>query len=39
MTGGGSTSNVVLYTISSSLAEYLQIDPSEVIVGFVAQQF
>ena len=39
MTGGGSTSNVVLYTISSSLAEYLQIDASEVIVGFVAQQF
>ena len=39
MTGGGSTSNVVLYTISSSLAEYLQIDSSEVIVGFVAQQF
>jgi len=28
MTGSGSTSNVVLYTISSSLAEYLQIDKS-----------
>jgi hypothetical protein len=37
--GGGSTSNVVLYTISSSLAEYLEIDPSEVIVGLLGKQF
>lgn len=39
ITGGGSTSNVVFYTISSSVAEYLEIDPSEVIVGFVDKQF
>jgi len=39
LTGGGGTSNLILYVVDPSIVEYLEVDPSEAIAGFAAQQF
>jgi hypothetical protein len=39
LTGSGGTANLIFYIFNSSLIDYLEIDPSEVVTGFAAKQF
>lgn len=39
LTGGGGTANLIFYIFNSSIVDYLEVDPSEVVTGFAAKQF
>lgn len=39
LTGSGGTANLIFYIFNSSVIDYLEIDPSEVVTGLAAKQF